>query len=145
MPRDFLRDNHLYLGKNNSTLCKDLGRKSPIVIFSRVSGYLISTPPQWQEAFPWPCFPRPKAILVEKESHLLELCRYVVLNPVRAGMVSRPEAIFLEKSYRQAARKFVADGLVVQGRPWKNLSVKFSWEAKVLWRAWRNFPETSEK
>lgn len=28
-----------------------------------------------------------KAILVEKEAHLLELCRYVVLNPVRAGMV----------------------------------------------------------
>jgi REP element-mobilizing transposase RayT len=24
-----------------------------------------------------------KAILVEKESHLLELCRYIVLNPVR--------------------------------------------------------------
>jgi len=30
---------------------------------------------------------RYKAILVEKESHLLELCRYVVLNPVRAGLV----------------------------------------------------------
>jgi REP element-mobilizing transposase RayT len=28
-----------------------------------------------------------KAILVEKESHLLELLRYVVLNPVRAGLV----------------------------------------------------------
>lgn len=28
-----------------------------------------------------------KAILVEKESYLLELCRYVVLNPVRAGIV----------------------------------------------------------
>jgi len=28
-----------------------------------------------------------KAILVEKESHLLELVRYVVLNPVRAKMV----------------------------------------------------------
>ncbi len=27
------------------------------------------------------------AILVEREPHLLELCRYVVLNPVRAGMV----------------------------------------------------------
>jgi len=27
------------------------------------------------------------AILVEKEAHLLELCRYVVLNPVRAKMV----------------------------------------------------------
>jgi putative transposase len=30
-----------------------------------------------------------KAILVERESHLLELARYVVLNPVRAGMVKR--------------------------------------------------------
>jgi len=31
---------------------------------------------------------RYKAILVERESHLLELARYVVLNPVRAKMVS---------------------------------------------------------
>jgi len=30
---------------------------------------------------------RYKAILVEKESHLLELARYIVLNPVRAKMV----------------------------------------------------------
>jgi hypothetical protein len=28
-----------------------------------------------------------KAILVDKESHLLELCRHVVLNPVRARIV----------------------------------------------------------
>lgn len=33
---------------------------------------------------------RYKAILVQKESYLLELARYVVLNPVRAGMVSAP-------------------------------------------------------
>lgn len=31
-----------------------------------------------------------KAILVERESYLLELARYVVLNPVRAGMVQQP-------------------------------------------------------
>lgn len=31
---------------------------------------------------------RYKAILVEKDNHLLELSRYVVLNPVRAGMVA---------------------------------------------------------
>lgn len=31
---------------------------------------------------------RYKAILVEKEAHLLELARYVVLNPVRAGMAA---------------------------------------------------------
>jgi putative transposase len=33
---------------------------------------------------------RYKGILVEKEAHLLELCRYVVLNPVGAGLVRRP-------------------------------------------------------
>jgi len=32
-----------------------------------------------------------KAIVVEKESYLLELCRYVVLNPVRAGKTETPE------------------------------------------------------
>lgn len=31
-----------------------------------------------------------KAILIEKESHLLELARYIVLNPVRAGMAKHP-------------------------------------------------------
>ena len=34
---------------------------------------------------------RYKAILVEKDNHLLSLCRYVVLNPVRAGLTERPE------------------------------------------------------
>jgi len=31
-----------------------------------------------------------RALLVEKESYLLELCRYVVLNPVRANRVQEP-------------------------------------------------------
>lgn len=34
---------------------------------------------------------RYKAILVEKEEYLLELCRYVILNPVRAGIIKKPE------------------------------------------------------
>ena len=34
---------------------------------------------------------RYKGILVEKNSHLLELSCYVVLNPVRADMVSKPD------------------------------------------------------
>jgi len=34
---------------------------------------------------------RYKAILIQKEAHLLELSRYVVLNPVRAKMVEAPE------------------------------------------------------
>jgi len=33
---------------------------------------------------------RYKAVLIEKETHLLEACRYVVLNPVRAKMVPAP-------------------------------------------------------
>ena len=32
-----------------------------------------------------------KAIVVQKQAHLLELHRYIVLNPVRAGIVRRPE------------------------------------------------------
>ena len=31
------------------------------------------------------------AVLVQKDSHLLELARYIILNPVRAGIVERPE------------------------------------------------------
>jgi len=93
---------------------------------------------------------RYKAILVEKGSHLLELCRYVVLNPVRAGMVSKPEewewssykstaysgkipeyltvdwvlGQFAEKKNvaRQRYRNFVDDGLMNQTRPWQKLS-----------------------
>jgi putative transposase len=34
---------------------------------------------------------RYKAILIDKDAYLLELCRYIVLNPVRANMVSSPE------------------------------------------------------
>ena len=34
---------------------------------------------------------RYKSIVVEKEGYLKELCRYIVLNPVRAGLVESPE------------------------------------------------------
>lgn len=34
---------------------------------------------------------RYKAILIQRESHLLEVCRYVVLNPLRAKTVRGPE------------------------------------------------------
>ena len=42
---------------------------------------------------------RYKAIIVEKDSHLLSLCRYVVLNPARAGMARKPEG-WAWSSYR---------------------------------------------
>ncbi len=34
---------------------------------------------------------RYKAIIVEKDNHLLSVCRYVVLNPVRVGLIGEPE------------------------------------------------------
>lgn len=89
-----------------------------------------------------------KAILVEKEAYLLELARYVVLNPVRARMVesaeqwswsSYPAMVGLSgcpewfdrewllgnfgESNRSAVRqymRFVADG-VLQSSPWSML------------------------
>jgi hypothetical protein len=45
---------------------------------------------------------RYKAILVEKDRYLLALCRYVVLNPVRAGMV-RSAWKYRWSSYRATA------------------------------------------
>jgi REP element-mobilizing transposase RayT len=45
---------------------------------------------------------RYKAILVEKESYLLELGRYVVLNPVRAGM-ARSARDYRWSNYRATA------------------------------------------
>jgi len=43
-----------------------------------------------------------KGILVEKDSYLLELARYIVLNPVRAGMV-RSAKDWAWSSYRATA------------------------------------------
>lgn len=45
---------------------------------------------------------RYKAILVDKDSYLLELCRYIVLNPVRAHMAKLPE-LYHWSSYAQTA------------------------------------------
>lgn len=43
-----------------------------------------------------------KGILVDGEEYFLELCRYVVLNPVRAGMVERA-GDYVWSSYRATA------------------------------------------
>jgi putative transposase len=43
-----------------------------------------------------------KAILVDSDSYLLQVCRYVDLNPVRAKMVKRPDA-YAWSSYRALA------------------------------------------
>jgi REP element-mobilizing transposase RayT len=58
-----------------------------------------------------------KAILVDSDAYLLELARYVVLNPVRAGMVKMPED-WTWSSYRasmglvSAPLWFAEDGLL---------------------------------
>ena len=60
-----------------------------------------------------------KAILVDSDAYLLELTRYVVLNPVRAGMVKNP-ADWRWSSYRAsvglepAASWLAVDGLLAQ-------------------------------
>ncbi len=43
-----------------------------------------------------------KGVLVQKDSHFLEVCRYVVLNPVRAKMVGQPRQ-WKWSSYRATA------------------------------------------
>ena len=90
-----------------------------------------------------------KAILVEKERHLLELVRYLVLNPVRAGVVTeagewkwsnyrataglQPAPVWLETEWttaqfgsgpgaKGAYREFVKAGTGTVVRPWENLS-----------------------
>jgi putative transposase len=91
-----------------------------------------------------------KAILVEKECHLLELCRYVVLNPVRAGITDQPEHYpwssylptigkktvpsFLSTEWllgnfslsldaaRRRYRQFVSDGMTSIESPWEKVA-----------------------
>ena len=91
---------------------------------------------------------RYKSIIVDRESYLLELCRYVVLNPVRAGIVEQPgdwrwssylatigeteKSDWLETNWilgqfsrakkraEEAYKRFVADG-VGGPSPWRDL------------------------
>ncbi|MBI4915717.1 MAG: transposase [Acidobacteria bacterium] len=90
------------------------------------------------------------AVLVERNAHLLELARYVVLNPVRAGMVPSP-GTWAWSSFRATAgladgpswldtawllaqldpgspsrarlryRQFVAEGVAGEYNPWDSL------------------------
>lgn len=90
-----------------------------------------------------------KSILVEKDAHLLELCRYVVLNPVRAkaarsarsvpwssyrataGLAPAPPWLETDWTLRQfgtrkasaqeAFRRFVAEGAGATYEPWRQV------------------------
>jgi putative transposase len=75
-----------------------------------------------------------KAILVEKESHLLELARYVVLNPVRAKLV-RSARDWPWSSYRATAGQAeVPEFLTVD---W--ILVQFDSDRERALRAYRRF------
>ncbi|MDX6474012.1 MAG: REP-associated tyrosine transposase [Gaiellaceae bacterium] len=57
----------------------------------------------WRYARPGHVFQGPyRSPLVRREAHLVELCRYIVLNPVRAGLVAHP-AGWRWTSYRATA------------------------------------------
>ena len=75
-----------------------------------------------------------QAILVEKESYLLELCRHVVLNPVRAQLVSRPEEWRWSSYSATAGLKRSSDFLTVT---W--VLSQFSPKTKEAQRQYREF------
>jgi putative transposase len=59
-----------------------------------------------------------KAILVERDSYLLELARYIVLNPVRAGLASAPEgwrwSSYLATVGKQAAPRWLSANWILE-------------------------------
>ena len=69
-----------------------------------------------------------KSQLVEKDSYLVELARYIVLNPVRAGMVARPED-YRWSSYRATA------GLVEAPKWFRSERLMSFFGAQQSWRA----------
>ncbi len=70
-----------------------------------------------------------KAILVDEDAYLLELSRYVVLNPVRARMVKQPDQ-WAWSSYREsmgsapASRWLATDALLAQFATRRHLASK---------------------
>src|SRR6266487_4857859 len=70
---------------------------------------------------------RPDARLVEEETYSLEVVRYDALNPVRAGMVSRPDG-YLWSSHRavlgltEAPEWLAVDDLLIQFAPQRDLA-----------------------
>lgn len=75
-----------------------------------------------------------KSIVVDKDSYLKELCRYVVLNPVRAGMVKSAKD-WRWSSYRATAGQ-------IKGPKWldiRSVLELFGTEPKVASQRYRRF------
>ena len=83
---------------------------------------------------------RYKAIVVERESYLLELCRYVVLNPVRAKAAATPQA-WRWSSYRATAG--YADAPDYLETDW--ILSHFGKTRKTAQRHYREFVRAGEK
>jgi REP element-mobilizing transposase RayT len=64
---------------------------------------------------------RYEALLVESDGHLLELCRYIPLNPVRAGICAHP-AQWRWSSYRQLAGLDPVQPWLAAGWLWAHFS-----------------------
>jgi REP element-mobilizing transposase RayT len=75
-----------------------------------------------------------KAILVDKDSYLLELCRYIVLNPVRAKMVKQPKN-YSWSSYRAMAGLSSAPAFLT--RDW--LLAQFGRQRRMAEKRFREF------
>ena len=76
------------------------------------------------------CF---KAILVEEESYFLEVCRYVDLNPVRPGMVKRPQD-WAWSSYRARTGRGEAPAWLDSGARHRRLAPRAPRRATALRR-----------
>ena len=72
---------------------------------------------------------RYKSILIQKDSHLLEVCRYVVLNRVRAKMVEGPEA-WKWSSYRATAGKEAGHACLTTARVLRQFGAKRAFAEK---------------
>jgi putative transposase len=115
---------------------------------------------------------RYKAIIVEKDNHLLSLCRYVVINPVRVGLIKKPEQwrwsshgatlgivkrpAFLtvdwilsqferrKKIAIEKYRKFVMEG-VDKESPWETLKGQIFWGRDEFVKQFSAFLDEKEK
>jgi REP element-mobilizing transposase RayT len=75
-----------------------------------------------------------KNVLVEKESYGLELSRYIVLNPVRAGVVARPEDSIWSSYRARAGFTTCPEWLTIDP-----LLSQFGAHRKSQQQAWRDF------
>jgi len=87
--------NHLLVETGSPTLSRGMLRMNGLSTQSHNRRH-ARTGHVFQERF--------KALLVQKETHLLEVARYIVLNPVRAGLTQGPQD-WEWSSYRATARQ----------------------------------------